>query len=72
MVDAVESFDIAGAAGEHTLTIKPIEPGTVFEKIVIDCGGFEPSYLFGNESPVARPSEAQEIPFNRPWQRRRN
>ena len=65
VVDAVESFDIS-SAGEHTLTIKPIEPGTVFEKIVIDCGGFEPSYLFGNESPVARPSEVQEIPSNRP------
>ena len=65
VVDAVESSDIS-SAGEHTLTIKPIEPGTVFEKIVIDCGGFEPSYLFGTESPVARPSEVQEIPSNRP------
>jgi hypothetical protein len=72
VVDAVESFDIT-KAGEHTLTIKPIEPGTVFEKIVIDCGGFEPSYLFGNESPVARPSEAKEAPSNRPlWPRCRN
>ena len=26
------------AKGEHTLTIRPIEPGTVFEKIVIDAG----------------------------------
>ncbi len=66
VVDAVESFDIAKSAGEHTLTIKPIEPGTVFEKIVIDCGGFEPSYLFGKESPVARPSESMEVPTNRP------
>jgi len=64
VIDSVESFEMT--KGEHTLTIKPIEPGTVFEKIVIDCGGFEPSYLFGNESPVARPSEAMEVPTNRP------
>lgn len=64
VIDAVEKFDIS--AGVHTLTIRPIEPGTVFEKIVIDCGGYEKSYLFGKESPVTRPSEAGVIPERKP------
>ncbi|MCQ2111379.1 MAG: glycosyl hydrolase 115 family protein, partial [Bacteroidaceae bacterium] len=58
-------FDMAKSQGEHTLTIRPIEPGTVFEKIIIDCGGYEASYLFGNESPVKRPSEAGVMPTRR-------
>ena len=40
------------AEGEiHALTIHPLDPGIVFEKIVIDLGGYEKQYLFGNESP---------------------
>ena len=35
----------------HALTIHPQDPGIVFEKIVIDLGGYEKQYLFGNESP---------------------
>ena len=42
------------AKGEHTLTIRPIEPGTVFEKVVIDAGGYIKSYLFMPESPYIR------------------
>ena len=34
----------------HTLTITPLSPGTVFEKIVVDLGGYTPTYLFGKES----------------------
>ena len=34
----------------HTLTIKPNDPAIVFEKIVVDAGGYNPSYLFMNES----------------------
>ena len=62
VVESMASFEMSNSVGEHTLTIRPIEPGSVFEKIIIDCGGYEPSYLFGTESPVARPSEAGEIP----------
>ncbi len=36
--------------GNHTLTLQPKHPGIVFEKIVVDCGGYQPSYLFGKES----------------------
>jgi len=35
----------------HTLTIHPQDPGIVFEKIVIDLGGYQRQFLFGNESP---------------------
>ncbi len=40
--------------GIHTLTVKPLDPGIIFEKIVVDCGGYQPSYLFMNESPLKR------------------
>jgi len=35
----------------HELTLSPRHPGIVFEKIVIDFGGYQPQYLFGTESP---------------------
>ena len=38
----------------HELTIVPRHPGIVFEKIVVDYGGYQPQYLFGEESPVKR------------------
>lgn len=34
----------------HTLTLRPLTPGIVFEKIVIDYGGYQPQYLFGKET----------------------
>ena len=36
--------------GMHWLTLQPKHPGIVFEKIVVDCGGYQPAYLFGTES----------------------
>jgi hypothetical protein len=40
--------------GLRTLTLTPLDPGIVFEKIVIDLGGYKPSYLFMDESPCRR------------------
>lgn len=34
----------------HEVTIHPNHPGIVFEKIVVDFGGYQKSYLFGDES----------------------
>ena len=34
----------------HELTLRPLAPGIVFEKIVVDYGGYRPQYLFGAES----------------------
>ena len=36
------------------LILKPLDPGIVFEKIVVDCGGYQKSYLFMDESPCKR------------------
>lgn len=38
----------------YDLQIEPLDPGIVFEKIVVDWGGYKESYLMGNESPHFR------------------
>ena len=40
--------------GNHLLTITPLDPGIVFQKVIVDFGGYKPSYLFGEESPSKR------------------
>ena len=40
--------------GTHELTLCPQHPGLVFEKIVVDFGGYKPSYLFMDESEYLR------------------
>jgi hypothetical protein len=37
-------------AGRHTLKLQPLDPGLVFDKIVIDLGGLKPSYLGPSET----------------------
>ncbi len=32
-------------AGKHTLKLRPIDPGLVFDKVVIDLGGLQPTHL---------------------------
>ena len=43
-----------GRGDVHELTLTPRHPGIVFEKIVVDFGGYQSQYLFGEESPVRR------------------
>ena len=43
-----------GTADVHELTISPKHPGIVFEKIVVDFGGYKPQYLYGEETSVKR------------------
>ena len=45
-----------GTSDVHELTIRPQHPGIVFEKIVVDFGGYKPQYLFGEETVVKRAS----------------
>ena len=56
VVDSVVELPLS-ASSMHTLTIHPDDPAIVFEKVVVDAGGYQPSYLFMNESPckVNRP-----------------
>ena len=43
-----------GTSAIHELTLQPRHPGIVFEKIVVDLGGYQPQHLFGEESPVKK------------------
>lgn len=42
------------ADGMQVLTLSPLDPGIVFEKIVVDFGGYKNSYLFMDESSSKR------------------
>jgi len=44
----------ASADGMQVLTLTPLDPGIVFEKIVVDFGGYKNSYLFADESKSKR------------------
>jgi len=41
---------LPASAGWQELILSPKDPGIVFEKIVIDYGGYNNTFLFGNES----------------------
>ncbi len=53
---AVEKIELELPAGVSVqeLEIQPLDPGIVFEKIVVDFGGYETSYLMGKESSYIR------------------
>ena len=48
-LDAPETSD-----GTYQLTFRPLEPGVVFQKIVVDLGGFDKSFLKMLESPYVK------------------
>ena len=51
VVEKEVELPLSASQDIHTLTLHPQDPGIVFEKIVIDLGGYQPQYLFGRESP---------------------
>ena len=51
VVEKVVELPIKAAEKVHTLTLRPLHPAIVFEKVVVDLGGYQPSFLFGDESP---------------------
>ena len=56
VVEKVVELPVSQSASVHTLTLSPLHPGIVFQKIVVDYGGYTPSHLFGQESPLAKES----------------
>lgn len=40
--------------GMHTLSFRPLQPGVVLEKVVVDCGGYEQTHLGMPESPYKK------------------
>lgn len=58
VVEKTVKLDIpATDDGTQMLSISPLDPGIVFEKIIVDFGGYKKSYLFGNESPNKREAD---------------
>lgn len=53
---AIEKIDLElpASATEYELVVEPLDPGIVFEKFVVDFGGYQESYLMGKESSYNR------------------
>ena len=54
VVEKVIELPVTQNAEVHSLTLQPKHPGIVFEKIIVDAGGYQSQYLFGQESPCKR------------------
>ena len=54
VVEKVVELPVAQTNEVHSLTLQPKHPGIVFEKIVVDTGGYQKQFLFGQESPCKR------------------
>ena len=54
VVEKTVELPVAQNDGLHSLTLQPKHPSIVFEKIVVDFGGYKPSYLYMDESPCQR------------------
>ena len=54
VVESVVTLPFDASKNEHTLTLSPNDPAIVFEKIVVDAGGYQPEFLFGEESEKKR------------------
>jgi hypothetical protein len=55
VVETVSELPASG--GWVTLTLRPLDPGIVFEKVVVDYGGYTPQFLFGEESVTRRAAD---------------
>jgi hypothetical protein len=54
VVDSVVELQINPSQSVHELQLHPRHPGIVFEKIIVDFGGYQSSHLFGTESEYTR------------------
>ena len=46
--------ELPAVPGWQQLVLRPLDPGIVFEKVVVDYGGYTPRFLFGDESPALK------------------
>lgn len=53
VIEKIE-LELPLGTSSYELVVEPLDPGIVFEKIVVDFGGYQESYLMGNESPYVR------------------
>lgn len=53
-IDSVSLPVTVGKDGLVQLSVKPLDAGIVFEKIVVDYGGYRESYLMMNETPYRK------------------
>lgn len=53
-IDSVSLPVTVGQDGLVQLSVKPLDAGIVFEKIVVDYGGYRESYLMMNETPYRK------------------
>jgi len=51
IVESVVTLPLDASQQTHTLTLHPDHSAIVFEKVVVDAGGYQPQFLFGEESP---------------------
>ena len=49
--------ELPAREGWNELVLRPLDPGIVFEKIVVDYGGYTPQFLFGEESAARKIAE---------------
>ena len=54
VVESVVTLPIDNSKAAHQLTLCPEDPAIVFEKIVVDAGGYQPQFLFSDESAHTR------------------
>jgi len=55
MIETVTTFALPHSTdGMHVMTIRPLDPGVVFNKVIVDDGGYEQAYLKMPESPYKR------------------
>ena len=52
VIEKVVTLKVASQVDVHKLSIHPIEPGMVLEKVVIDYGGYQTQHLFGQETQI--------------------
>jgi hypothetical protein len=54
IVESVVTLPFDETKQDHVLTLSPDDPAIVFEKVVVDAGGYQSQFLFGEESPKTR------------------